>query len=120
LFRQKGAGRWVAALAVVGQLMVMLDIAVVNVASPAVRAALGFSAPGVQWVASICTLTFAGLLIIGGRVAGLYGCRRALLAGLTAFMIASVAGGLARAAAPFLTRKVPAGDPAGPGRVRAR
>jgi MFS family permease len=69
---------WIAAVAIVGQLMVVLDIAAVNIASPAIRASLGFSAAGVQWVATIYTVTFAGLLIVGGQLADVYGSRRVI------------------------------------------
>jgi EmrB/QacA subfamily drug resistance transporter len=99
------AGSWIAAVAIVGQLMVMLDIAVVNVASPTIRADLGFSPAGVQWVASIYTVTFAGLLIIGGRAADLYGRRRVFLIGLLAFSIASAVGGLAPSPAALIAAR---------------
>jgi EmrB/QacA subfamily drug resistance transporter len=89
------AGLWIATVAILGQLMVILDVAVVVVATPTIRASLGFSLPGVQWVASVYTLTFAGLLMIGGRAADLYGRRRVFIAGLAVFTAASAVGGLA-------------------------
>ncbi len=73
---------WVTAAAIVGQLMVVLDIAVVNVATPSIRAGLGFSAPETQWVASGYLLTFAGFLLAGGRAADIYGRRRIFTLGL--------------------------------------
>jgi EmrB/QacA subfamily drug resistance transporter len=82
-------------VAITGQLMVMLDIAVVNVAIPVIRSDLGFSAPGVQWVASAYTLTFAGFLLVGGRAADLLGRRRVYSAGLAVFTLSSLAAGLA-------------------------
>ena len=82
-------------MAIVGQLMVILDIAAVNIASPTIRASLGFTPAGVQWVASIYTVTFAGLLIVGGRMADVYGSRRVFLLGLLAFCVTSAIGGLA-------------------------
>jgi EmrB/QacA subfamily drug resistance transporter len=85
----------VAAVAIAGQLMVVIDIAVVNVANPTIRASLGFSVPSVQWVATIYTVTFAGLLLVGGRAADIFGRRRALTVGLLAFTLASAAAGLA-------------------------
>jgi MFS family permease len=65
----KDGNRWITLVAVTGQLMVVIDIAVVNVATPTIRSALGFSAPGVQWVASAYTLAFTGFLLVGGRAA---------------------------------------------------
>jgi MFS family permease len=75
--------------------MVVIDIAVVNVATPAIRSALYFSAPGVQWVASAYTLAFAGFLLVGGRAADLIGRRRIFTLGLALFTGASLAAGLA-------------------------
>jgi EmrB/QacA subfamily drug resistance transporter len=85
---------WVTAAAIVGQLMVVLDIAVVNVATPSIRAALGFSAPEIQWVASGYLLTFAGFLLAGGRAADIYGTRRIFTLGLLLFTVASLGAGL--------------------------
>ena len=90
-----GRLRWVTAAAIVGQLMVILDIAVVNVAIPSIRAGLGFSAPATQWVASGYLLTFAGFLLVGGRAADLYGRRRMFALGLSLFTVASLGAGLA-------------------------
>ena len=87
--------RWVTAAAIVGQLMVIFDIAVVNVAIPSIRAGLDFSAPATQWVASGYLLTFAGFLLAGGRAADLYGRRRMFALGLLLFTVASLGAGLA-------------------------
>ncbi|WP_007509228.1 MFS transporter [Pseudofrankia saprophytica] len=78
------------------QLMVVLDISVVNVALPSIRADLGFSASGLQWVVNAYTLTFGGLLLLGGRLADLAGQRRAAVAGLGLFGLTSLLGGLAQ------------------------
>ena len=85
--------------------MVMLDIAVVNVAAPTIRASLGFSPTGIQWVASIYIVAFAGLLMIGGRTADLYGSRRVFLLGLLAFTLASAASGLATSAGVLIAAR---------------
>lgn len=77
------------------QLMVVLDISVVNVALPSIGRDLGFSAAALSWVVNAYTLVFGGLLLLGGRVADLVGHRRAMLAGLGLFGVASVLGGLA-------------------------
>ena len=100
-----GRGRWIALAAIVGQLMVVLDIAAVNIASPTIRADLGFSATAVQWVASIYTVTLAGLLIVGGRLADVYGSRRVFLLSLLAFCVTSVVGGLAPSAAVLIAAR---------------
>jgi EmrB/QacA subfamily drug resistance transporter len=98
-------GRWIATVAIVGQLIVILDIAAVNIASPTIRADLGFSAAAVQWVASIYTVTFAGLLIVGGRLADVYGSRRVFMLSLLAFCVTSVVGGLAPSAAVLIAAR---------------
>jgi EmrB/QacA subfamily drug resistance transporter len=78
------------------QLMVVLDMTVVNVALPSIRASLGFSPSGLQWVVNAYTLTFGGLLLLGGRLADLIGQRRAAMAGLGLFGLTSLLGGLAQ------------------------
>ncbi|MDE3191325.1 MAG: MFS transporter, partial [Acidobacteriota bacterium] len=78
------------------QFMVILDIAVVNIALPSMRTGLHFSATGLQWVVNAYTLTFAGFLLLGGRAADLFGRRRIFLLGLTVFTASSLLGGLAQ------------------------
>ena len=85
--------------------MVVLDIAAVNIASPTIRASLGFSASGVQWVATIYTVTFAGLLIVGGRLADVYGSRRVFVLGLAAFCATSAVGGVATSPAVLIAAR---------------
>ena len=75
--------------------MVILDVAVVNVALPPIQADLGFSAANLQWVVSAYALTFGGLLLLGGRAADLLGRRRMLVIGLVLFAGASLLAGLA-------------------------
>ncbi|WP_280466952.1 MFS transporter [Nocardia cyriacigeorgica] len=77
------------------QFMVVLDISVVNVALPSMRMSLGFTEAGLAWVVNAYALMFAGLLLVGGRLADLYGRKRVFLAGLLVFTIASAVGGLA-------------------------
>src|SRR3954447_23369460 len=72
------------------QFMVILDVAIVNVALPAIRDDLRFSSTGLQWVVNAYTLTFAGFLMLGGRAADLLGRRRVLLAGTAAFALSSL------------------------------
>ena len=75
--------------------MVILDVAVVNVALPSVDADLDFSASGLQWVVSAYALSFGGLLLLGGRAADLLGRRRMLMTGVGVFAAASLLAGLA-------------------------
>jgi MFS family permease len=70
---------------------------VVNVALPSIRAALGFDSASLQWVANAYALAFAGFLLLGGRLADLYGPKPAFLAGLAVFTAASLTGGVVRA-----------------------
>lgn len=74
-----------------GQFMVVLDVSVVNVALPSIRASLGFTPSSLQWVVNAYALTFAGFLLL----ADLYGRKRVFLVGLVVFSLASLAGGLA-------------------------
>ncbi|MGW1742140.1 MFS transporter [Nocardia sp. NPDC001965] len=78
------------------QFMVALDMAVMNVALPSIRADLGFAPLDLAWVVHIYALTFGGFLLLGGTASDLFGRRRLLVAGLAVFGIASLAGGLAQ------------------------
>jgi MFS family permease len=76
--------KWPAlALLSVVQFMVVLDIAIVNVALPSIQVDLGFSQRNLQWVISAYALVFGGFLLLGGRAADLLGRRRIFLAGLS-------------------------------------
>jgi EmrB/QacA subfamily drug resistance transporter len=77
------------------QFMVILDVAVVNIALPSMRTGLHFSATGLQWVVNAYTLTFAGFMMLGGRCADLLGRRRVLVAGVALFTLSSLACALA-------------------------
>jgi EmrB/QacA subfamily drug resistance transporter len=77
------------------QFMVILDVAVVNVALPSMRTSLGFSTTGLQWVVNAYTITFAGFLMLGGRSADLLGRRRVFIAGTALFVLSSLACSLA-------------------------
>ncbi|MFJ7954864.1 MFS transporter [Streptomyces sp. NPDC096319] len=88
---------WAVVLtACAGQFVVVLDVSVVNVALPSMRADLGLSAAGLQWVISAYAIAFAGFMLLGGRAADLYGRKAMFLLGLGLFTAASVAGGLAQ------------------------
>jgi EmrB/QacA subfamily drug resistance transporter len=77
------------------QFMVVLDVAVVNVALPSIQTDLGFSQKDLQWVISAYALFFGGFLLLGGRAADLLGRRRVFLGGLAVFSVASLLSGLA-------------------------
>jgi EmrB/QacA subfamily drug resistance transporter len=86
----------VLAICCAAQFMVVLDVAIVNVALPPMRASLGLSVVGEQWVVNAYALTFAGFLMLGGRAGDLFGRRRIFVIGLTVFTICSLIGGLAQ------------------------
>lgn len=95
--RRPAPPTWVVvALACAGQFLVVLDVSVVNTALPSMRADLGLSAPGLQWVVNTYTIAFAGFMLLGGRAGDLYGRKRMFLIGLALFTLASLAGGLAQ------------------------
>src|ERR687886_647637 len=77
------------------QFMVVLDIAIVNVALPSIKVDLGFSQEDLQWVISAYALVFGGFLLLGGRAADLLGRKKVFLAGLVVFTTASLLSGLA-------------------------
>ena len=93
-----GRKRWLALIVLcLGDLMIVLDTTIVNVALPSIRADLGFSQTSLVWVVNAYMLTFGGFLLLGGRLGDLYGHRRLFLLGITLFTLASLACGLARA-----------------------
>src|SRR3984885_11233087 len=88
--------RWVVlALIVTAQFMVVLDIAIVNVALPSIRTDLHFSQENLQWVITAYSILFGGFLLLGGRLADLLGRRRLFVAGLLLFSVSSLLDGLA-------------------------
>ncbi|WP_062442131.1 MFS transporter [Herbidospora daliensis] len=96
----------VIVLACLGQFMVVLDVSIVNVALPAMRAELGFTETGLQWVVNAYALTFAGLMLLGGRAADLFGRKRVFLTGVAVFALASLLGGLAADPALLIAARV--------------
>jgi EmrB/QacA subfamily drug resistance transporter len=91
-----GSTRWSAlALIVTAQFMVILDVAIVNVALPSIKTDLGFSAANLQWVVSAYAILFGGTLLLGGRLADLLGRRRLFVTGLLLFAASSLLCGLA-------------------------
>src|SRR6266536_4144568 len=92
------------ALAIVlcAQLMIILDLTVVNIALPSIAHGLHFSAPSLSWVLIAYTLTFGGLLLLGGRAGDILDRRRVFMVDIAVSTVASLAGGLATSAGGLL------------------
>src|SRR5919199_363108 len=98
--------KWFAlALLATVQFMVVLDIAIVNVALPSIQVDLGFSQENLQWVISAYALVFGGFLLLGGRAADVVGRRRIFLAGVVVFTLASLFAGLAWSEPSLITAR---------------
>src|ERR1044071_9902212 len=88
--------RWIIlAVIVAAQFMVVLDVAIVNVALPSIKTDLHFTQENLQWVVTAYAILFGGALLLGGRMADLLGRRRLFMAGLTLFTLSSLLDGLA-------------------------
>jgi len=88
--------RWWTLVAVsLATFMTYLDNNIVNVAIPTIQRSLHLSVAGLEWVVSGYVLVFAGLMLVGGRLADVYGRRRVFLVGLSVFTLSSLAAGLA-------------------------
>lgn len=85
--------------------MVILDVAIVNVALPTIQVDLGFSQQDLQWVVSAYALTFGGLMLLGGRIADLVGRRRVFIGGVALFAAASLVAGLASTEATLIAAR---------------
>jgi EmrB/QacA subfamily drug resistance transporter len=86
---------WILAIIAIAQLMVVLDATIVNIALPSAQADLGFSDANRQWIVTAYALAFASLLLLGGRIADLFGRKPAFLVGVVGFAVASALGGAA-------------------------
>ncbi len=87
--------RWLALIVLcLGDLMIVLDTTIVNVALPSIKTDLGFSQTSLAWIVNAYLLTFGGFLLLGGRLGDLFGHRRLFLIGVSLFTLASVACGL--------------------------
>ncbi|NBE50764.1 MFS transporter [Streptomyces boluensis] len=94
---ERGRGGGIALLVIAScQLMVVLDITIVNIALPHIQTSLGFSTENLSWVINAYTLTFGGLLLLGGRLGDILGRRRVFIAGILIFVLASLLGGLSQ------------------------
>ncbi len=95
--RYRHAPDWIVlSIACIAQFMVVLDVSIVNVALPSMRRDLHFSFSSAQWVVNAYVLTFAGFLLLGGRLADIVGRRRVYLTGMTIFILASIGAGVAQ------------------------
>src|SRR2546421_11798855 len=86
---------WALAVVIAAQFMVILDIAIVNVALPSIKTDLHFSQSNLQWVITAYAILFGGVLMLGGRLADVLGRRRLFVAGLLLFTVSSLLDGLA-------------------------
>ncbi|MFE2883334.1 MFS transporter [Streptomyces graminifolii] len=87
------------------QLMVVLDITIVNIALPHIQSSLGFSTTSLAWVVNAYTLTFGGLLLLGGRAGDILGRRRVFVFGVLLFVLASLLGGLSQNSGQLLAAR---------------
>jgi EmrB/QacA subfamily drug resistance transporter len=85
---------WALIVLCMGNLMIVLDTTIVNVALPSIRTDLGFTESSLAWVVNAYLLTYGGFLLLGGRLGDLYGHRRLFLFGIALFTVASLACGL--------------------------
>src|ERR1700733_7051437 len=91
----EGRARWGALAAVsLATLMTYLDNNVTNVALPTIQNSLHVSVSGLEWIVSSYLLVLGGLLLVGGRIADVYGRRRVFLTGMVIFTLSSLAAGL--------------------------
>src|SRR4051794_20223156 len=108
--------RWQAlALVCVAFFMTVLDVSIVNVALPSIKTALSVSENTLQWVLIAYTITFGGLLLLGGRAADLLGRRRMFMIGMALFSAASLAGGVAGSIGALVAARGVRGEGAGDG-----
>jgi EmrB/QacA subfamily drug resistance transporter len=97
--------RWALVAVSLATFMTYLDNNIVNVAIPSIQRSLHLSSAGIEWVVSAYILSFAALMLVGGRLADAVGRRRIFVAGLTVFTAASLAAGLAGNAEALITAR---------------
>ncbi|HEY6313608.1 MAG TPA: MFS transporter [Streptosporangiaceae bacterium] len=100
---------WILAVLATAQLMVALDATVVSIALPHAQASLHFSSADRQWIITAYALAFGSLLLLGGRLADIYGRKRLFLAGAAGFAAASAAGGASQSFAMLVTARAAQG-----------
>ncbi len=104
---------WVLTLMCLGEFLVVMDTAIVDVALPAIGRSLGFPGADLAWIVNAYTITFAGFLLLAGRAGDLFGRRRIFLSGLVVFAVASLTGGLAVDPAMLIVARAVQGVAAG-------
>jgi EmrB/QacA subfamily drug resistance transporter len=97
--------RWALVLISLAQLMVVLDSTIANIALPYIGADLDIEQANLSWIVTGYALTFGGLLLLGGRLADLYGRRRIFMTGVLVFAVASLLGGIAQSEALLLAAR---------------
>ena len=105
------------ALVVVAQFMVVLDVAIVNVALPSIKTDLHFSQVSLQWVITGYAIVFGGVLLLGGRLGDLFGRRRLFLIGLAVFTASSLLDGLAWSEGSLIAFRMASGPGCGAARA---
>ncbi len=93
---RSGRPSWILVVVAGAQLMVILDTTVMIIALPSAQHGLGFSDADRQWVITSYTVTFGGLLLLGGRISDMIGAKRTLILGVIGFALASALGGAAQ------------------------
>ncbi len=112
-FRMKHNPNLILVLLSFTQLLVVIDSVIVNLALPAIKAALHFDAASLQWVLTAYILTFGGFLMLGGRAADLYGRRRVLVLGIAGFTLSSLLLGFTSSSAFLIVLRAIEGLAAG-------
>jgi EmrB/QacA subfamily drug resistance transporter len=106
ILTQQDRKRWGAlAIVIAAQFMVILDVAIVNVALPSIKDDLGFSEASLQWVITAYAILFGGALLLGGRLADIFGRRRVFLVGMGLFTVSSLLSGLAWSEAALIAAR---------------
>jgi EmrB/QacA subfamily drug resistance transporter len=98
IFAEENKKWWTLGAVAFGLFMIMLDNTIVNVALPAIEHSLHMSISSLEWIVTAYALTFAALLITGGKLGDMFGRRRMFIVGLVVFTLASLACGLAPSA----------------------
>src|SRR5687768_5451273 len=96
---------WALAIIAIAQFVVIMDTSIIGVALPEIQQALQFSQPDLSWVFNAYVIAFGGLLLLGGRLADLYGARRVFMAGFAILGAASLITGLAPSDSRLLARR---------------
>src|SRR5512139_1889005 len=96
---------WALFLLCTAQFLIILDTSIVGIALPALQRALGFDAAGLQWIFNAYVVAFGGLLLLGGRLADLFGPRRLFGTGFVVLTVSSLVAGLATTGTTLLVAR---------------